>query len=180
MIITGKIPQADIDITNQRLADIYGKVENLPRFRVVWSEDEIEKRKVNKSPEGFHLLNSIVIEVPKYRQWIHEKYILERLTIIDEFAETELVGKISYEPLFVFETNKGQSLYPRWDAIRIIIENVQEQIRTAGFYTKYKDPSPEEKESVQVAKIKALQEELFGNESKVGDSLAYKEGIVVP
>lgn len=174
-----KLPIGEVQRLNRRLKDQYGTIEDKPNFRLVWSEDEREHRWTNCTPEGFTLLHPEVRELPKYKQWIHEKHILERLTVVPAVSGNDLVTTLSYEPLHVFERGNGDPLIPTWHVIAFIITNVQNAIRTQGQYVKYKDPMADKKIALEVqrANIDNLVEELFGNETEMGDSLAYKEGV---
>jgi|PlaIllAssembly_1097288.scaffolds.fasta_scaffold00047_3 hypothetical protein len=176
MILRGKISDEDLKLLNRRLLD-YGRTENLPNFRIVWADDQFEKRKVDHTTEGFQLILPEVVEVPKYRQWIQAKYILERLTVVPQIAENDLIEKLSYEPVWVFEDNKGNALQPTWPAIHFVLEQLSYNVSRTGM-TKYPDKGETDEEKQQ--RLNALQNELFGNESEVGDALAHKEGIVVP
>jgi hypothetical protein len=177
MIITGQVSEEDLRLINRRLLDCYGRTENLPNFRLVWSDDEFERRRITHTPEGLALLVPVVQEVPKYKQWIHAKYVLERLTVVPQIAESDLVEKLSYEPIWVFEDAAGRALNPVWSAIIFVLEQLSYNVAHAGM-TKYPDKGEtvEEKE----LRLKELQRELFGNETDTGDALAHKEGIVVP
>jgi len=172
----------NLDTINNRLKDHYGVTEDKPNFRVVWSEDQLEKRRGtfrDFTNDGFFIREvTEVREVPKYRQYIHEKYLLERLTVVPEMNKVELLELISYEPLWVFETKKGDPLRPTWLAANYVIEQTLHNIEHAGQYTKYKqsDNTPEEKEK----RILALEETLYGNESDISDALAHNQAIVVP
>ncbi|SRR5258706_3349359 len=165
---------------NLRLERYYGKVDDLrPYWRVVWSDDQLEKQLRTHTKDGFQLLTPEVQEVPKYRQWIQHKYILEKLTpvpIENEFELPESHG-LSYEPLWIFEDKNGNALPPQWDAIQLIIKSVHDAINYRG--TKYKDPysDPKTAPEVKEKELKALESSLFGNESQLGDALAYKEGV---
>jgi len=173
-----------IETINQRLKENYGlfDVTNHPIWRVVWSEDELEKRWVQHTAEGLDLLTPRVEERPKYRQWIQSKYVLERLTVYPDFVNRDTVEKLTYEPVWVFEDNKGNALPPKWQAIYVIIEQIHTQAKkTMG--VKYQDPNvvdPKDAKEKQLQDVIELERELFGNETDVGTSLAYKEGISVP
>lgn len=172
-----------INILNERLIRDFGYFEGgvHPLWRIVWSEDQIEKREVWHTAEGFELLSPVVEERPKYRQWIHNKYVLEKAIPIPDGVKTDLIGKFSYEPIWVFEDAKGYPLPPRWDAIILIVENVyRAAARSIG--AKYKDPEddPLVGKEVKEQRIKELEAALFGNETETGDALAHKEAIVVP
>ena len=171
-----------LEIINKRLKDNYGETTDKPNFRIVWSEDEFENRLTNFTDEGFELIHSEVRRLPKYRQWIKNKYVLERLTEVPVFQENELpVSKLSYEPLWVFEDVKGDAVRPTWSAAKFVIETVHEQVRTAGVYIKYKDPdsglTKEQQFEKRNLELQAIQDELFGNETTIGDALAYKQGV---
>lgn len=172
-----KIPEENLKLLNNKLNDIYGRTENLPNFRVVWSEDLLEKRLMSHTDEGFQLIIPMVREVPKYKQWIQQKYILEGLTVVPDMVETDLVERLSYEPVWVFEDKNGNPLIPIWPAIHFILEQIKDNQRTAGM-TKYPDPG--ETREQRELRLKELEEELFGNETDTGDALAYREGVTVP
>jgi hypothetical protein len=167
-----------IQTINRRLEERYGRLDDLkPYWRIIYSEDEFEKRLGtfnDYSSEGIYLRTVTEIrEVPKYRQWIHNKYVLERLTEVPLFQQEEALCQISYEPIWVFEDHKGNALPPRWDAIELIIASIYHS--SHEYYPKYIDDSgtPEK----QAARIKEIEESLFGNESEITDALAYKEGV---
>lgn len=183
MIITTKIPQEEVETLNRRLLDYYGRTEpeGLPNYRIVWSDDQFEKRKFMHTDSGVELLYSEVRRVPKYRQWVQSKYILERLTVISNFEGSDLTEVLSYEPVYVFETAKGEALNPTWHAVNFIVANVNHNMAHTG-YVKYKDPeaNPEEAKEAKEQRIKQLMEDLFGNESEIGTALAHKEAVTVP
>ena len=143
-------------------------------WRVVWSNEELEKRLVTHTDSGMELINPEVREVKKY-QHIYERYVLERLVPV--MGETDLVTPMSYEPAWTFQDRFDNYLPPRIDACRYIIEAIYSQMNNSG-HIKYKDPndSPEEK----LQKIIDMEHMLFGNETPVGDALNYKYGVTVP
>lgn len=169
----------DIEIMNMWLERDYGYFEaTRPLFKIVWSEDQFEKRIVNHSPEGFELLTPMVDERPKYKQWIHNKYILERCIPVPKIAD--LVEKFSYEPVWVFEDKDGNSLPPNYDVCKIVIASIHAASAKA-IGAKYLDPRtrPDFKEE-EVVRLARLQEELFGNETDLTDSLAAGSAVFIP
>lgn len=169
-----------IEAINQRLIDYFGidTVTGLPIWRVVWSEDQLEKRKMDVTDSGLQLLFPEVREVPKYRQWIQEKYVLERLTVIPEVSANELpTSKLSYEPMFVFEDKNGNYLPPKTIVAKFVIDGVYSVMGKSSLH-KYVDESitPEAKEK----NFNDIYDYLYGDETSVSDSLGRKEGIVVP
>lgn len=166
-----------IESINKRLLDEYGtEFSGSPKFRVVFSEDQFEKRWTNFTDEGFELLQPEVRELPKYRQHIKAKYILERLIPI--VGETDLVSKISYEPAWVFQDKNGNYLPPFFDGCQLIIDSIYAAMGRKDTFTRYKDKnvSKEERE----AHLRKIEDDLFGNESDLTDHLAQGTGIVVP
>lgn len=164
-----------IDI-NKKLREEYGtEFGNSPRFRVVFSEDQYEKRLTDCTDEGFELIIPQVRLLPKYKQWIREKYILERL--IPVIGETDLVTKISYEPAWVFQDKQGNYLPPFYEGCKHVIESMYSLMNNAGSFTKYKDKnvSPEER----LIEVKKVEEQLFGDESNITDALHDGTGVTV-
>lgn len=163
-------------VINQRLADNYGRFEDgRPNWRVVWSDDELEKRVVTHTKEGFELAYPEVQEVKKYG-YISSKYVLERLVPVPSYAETDLVTKTSYEPVWTFEDSKGNPLPPVWEAIFLLIEVVRANL--SGRKAPYKAPWGEGNTiEEQEHRAKKIYEELFGNESKITDALSLDTAV---
>lgn len=179
-----------VESINQHLIDHFGidTSTSQPMWRVVWSEDQFEHRLGEYddfTPGGIYLRTVKEVRwVPKYRQWIPNAYVLERLVFIPDTNLPELPAtKLSYEPIYVFWTASHIPLPPKFEAAKFAIDLV---LSAQGYssMTKYKDPDAGLNASDQFEKkrgeIDKLQEELFGNESYVGDALAHKEGIIVP
>lgn len=202
--------QSIVDVINIQLKDLYSVdiVTGLPIFRIVWSEDEMEHRHgtFDDFVPGTNIYLGSKTEtryLPKYRQWIHGRHILERLVLVPECNQSELpAAKISYEPLWVFrkgddnETPDGY-LPPRLDACKFIIDAVLSAQATATMMitgtekrdrpslSRYKDPasgkSAEELVAHKQKKIDGLVEELYGDESGLmGATLPGGGGIIVP
>jgi|SRR5215510_560826 len=180
-----------IDSLNKQLADLYGvdTVTGQPMWRIVWSEDQFEHRLGtydDYSPAGLYLRTVTEVRwVPKYRQWIKKKYVLEHLVAIPDANMPELPAtKTSYEPIYPFQTTSKKYLPPTIQAAKFAIELIHAAMGSRSDVAKYKDPyagkTMEECHEMKVAEIDSLQEELFGNESYVGDALAHKEAIIVP
>lgn len=170
-----------VDSINKQLIDLFGidTISGNPIFRVVWSDDQYEKRLTNCTKEGLDLLYPEVRLLPKYKQWIEQKYILERLTIVPEINSEELPDqRLSYEPIWVFETNKGVYLPPSVQAAKFVIDTMYAAMGKSNL-AKYKDPDSNQEEAIhnQKVKIEGIVEDLFGNETEVGDALAYGEGV---
>lgn len=165
-----------IHIINKRLLESFGKFEDgRANWRVVWSDNEFEKRLVEVTDEGFQLLEPYVKEVPKY-SYARHRYILERLVPVPLYSE--LTTKTSYEPIWTFQDNNGNYLPPIWEAIYLLVNTVQNNLAMAGRNAPYKLPEGEgnTKEEIE-QRINKLQEQLFGNESALTDSLRLDSAV---
>ena len=167
-----------LEVINKRLTDFYGRFDDgRPNWRVVWSDDQIEKRKVTHTPEGLELLTPVIKEVPKY-SYAQHRYILERLLPVPYGVETDLTTKTSYEPVWTFQDNNGNALPPIWEAIYLLIKTVRENLENAGKNAPYKTPDGMGNTREEItARVEKLQEQLFGNESKVSDALALDSAV---
>lgn len=169
-------PKEPLEIINRRLQNHYGETNDLPNFRIVFSEEQFEYRKTEYSDTGVLLLQPEVRYLPKYRQWISHKWVVERLTEIPFINESDLpASRLSYEPLFVFEDAKGEALPPSWVVAQLAIDGVHQAMRSAGVYVKYKDKNETTEE--KRLRLKAIEDEMFANETRTGDSLAHKEAV---
>ncbi len=174
-----------IPILNGRLKDLYGKTSGGDQalWRIVWSEDQFEIRfgdYEDRTTEGLLIRQvSEYRKVPKYRQWIHAKYVLERLIVVPETNTTELTTKLSYEPIYVFEDGEGNPLLPIWNAIEFVIKQVYKNMEQHNTVPKYQDPESDTVNAKEIREqdILNLERDLYGNETKIGDSLEKKEGV---
>ena len=167
-----------LKIINTRLINHFGIDSNTgnPIWRIVFSDDQVEKRKTWYTKEGFKLLTPEIVELPKYRQWIQGKYILEQLVAVPPEHDELAVGATSYEPIFVFEDATHNALPVKWEVAKFAIDCVYAAMGRSNL-AKYKPDAKEENAELRIA---ALEEELFGNETDITDALAYKEGVTVP
>src|ERR1700685_2819175 len=151
----------DIEYINKKLSDEFGyDFDGRPRFRIVFSEDEYEQRLTEYTDEGFVLAIPEIRTLPKYKQWIKAKYILERLVPIP--AGSDLVDKTGYEPAWVFQTSKGDYLPPFFDGCKLVIESMYEAMGRKDSFVRYKDKNVSREERLE--HIQKVEEELFGNE----------------
>jgi len=170
-----------IDSINRQLRSMFG-IDTETResiFRVVWSEDQFEKRLTKHTAAGIELLTPMVCEMPKYRQWIKEKYVLERLVLVPEVNTEELGVKKSYEPLWVFRDDKNNYLPPKLEVCRIVIDTLYAALGKKSM-AKYVDEEAKNPIEMQEKRINKLQEELFGDESGLLGRTITGESIVVP
>lgn len=175
------IPIEPLEVINKRLKEHYGVTEDKPNFRISWSDDQWEHRWTANTEEGLQLIHPEVRRMRKY-PYLKGKHVLEQLTEVPIISQHEIPEfALSYEPLHVFEDNKGNPLPPAWIAAKWVVDQIHRQIEEAGLYTKYKDPlaglNTKDLLEKKRTEIIQLEETLFGNETTVGDSLAYKEGV---
>lgn len=162
-----------IEEINRHLKDEYGVFEDgRQHFRVVFSDDQFEKRWVDRTLEGFELLNPEVQLRPKYRQYIQGKYLIERLVPVG--PDTDLLEKTSYEVLHVFMDKNKNYLPPRYDMAKFFIDTLLAASGQKSDHAKYVDPAidPEFRKN----ELLKMQERLFGNETDLGDALAHGWG----
>lgn len=175
-----------IESLNQRLIDYFGMDTESERaiWRLSWSDFQYEQRLMRYTKEGLELLYPRVQEVPKY-PYIKSRWVLERLVLIPVLDQLELpVEQKSYEPMWIFETNKGEALPPKWEAIKHVVDCVYAAIGKHNMTARYPDPDSGKttKDLIEEERdrITRIQADLFGNETDTTDSLSLKEGIVVP
>lgn len=170
-----------VDEINKLLKEYYGSdITGVAIWRVIYSEDQLEKRWTKYTDNGIELLQPEVRLVPKYKQWVHKKYLLERLTIINSFKENGMPAEnVAYESIWVFEDKHGKALVPRYSVCKFVIDGLYAALGKESL-VKYKDELINEPQEVKEDRLNQLQNELFGNETATGDALAYREGVVVP
>ena len=102
-----------IDTLNQRLIDHYGMdLAGRAMFRIVWANNETEKRLMDVTDSGLLLLSPQVREVKKY-PYLKNLYILEHLVLIPEVNAKELpTTRMSYEPIWAYRNGKNETLPP--------------------------------------------------------------------
>jgi hypothetical protein len=163
-----KLSPSELEEINKRLLDIYGRYEDKPHFKLVWSEDEFENRWMTHTNEGLELLNPEVRYVPKYRPHTRNRYILEGIRVVPTGVETDLVTKLSYEPMWTFNGKDGGYIKPIWRAIEFILKCAEEG--QTGKKEILKDKTKEEQ-------LAELEEALFGNENSVNTALSHRSGV---
>lgn len=135
---------------------------------------------MNVTDSGVALLHPEMREVPKYRHYIRERFILEQLVAIPFQQENEVAEKISYEPMWTFETSDGNPLPPIWEGCKLVIDSVLAATGKESLGPKYIDPEKDQPEEHKLKRIKELETSLFGNETNTTDALAHNQAVVVP
>lgn len=165
--------EAEIKRINEELLLKYGRFHDYPKFRLVWSDSQIETRvgKVNvfygsifvRTEDGVH-------QLPKY-PYIKSRWVLE---VLAEGWNPELSKVINYEPLWTFQDINGNYLAPNLRAIHIIIYSVLNPTRLSP-----SDVDDQERKALE-KEIEYFDDYLRGETSYVASMLANKEAIVVP
>ena len=154
-------PKADVDVFNTRLADTYGRDDlKRPRFRLVFSEDEYEKRIGN-------FKGQIGIELAKKYTYIKSKWVMEYLIDCPDEINT-------YEPFFVFQTKNEEALPVSWKALQKLVfmwlHREDENIH---------DTTPTEAEMMDTT-YKHFLEVISGEEGHLANSFGAGEAIILP
>ena len=176
----------NIETVNQFLRDTFGidTDDSLPIFRVVWADDQTEKRENRYTDSGIELLEPEVREMPKY-PWIEHTYVLERRVLVPDTNLKELAGvKKSYEPIWAFYDAEGNPVPPTVQGCKFVVDVLYAGLGKTGM-AKYKDPeaglTPQELYEKRQAEINIIEEELFGNESGLKQAtLDCGSAIIVP
>lgn len=167
---------------NRLLRETFGidTVTGIAIWRVVFADDQYEKRMTDTTDTGIQLLTPEVRLMPKY-PWIRGKWVLERLVLVPEINQEELVGqKLSYEPIWPFEDKDGNPLPPKWAACKFVVDTVYAALGKQSL-AKYKDPDQDgHAEDRRQERVKQIEEELFGDESGLLNMTNTGQGIVVP
>lgn len=170
-----------IETLNKRLVDHFGLDSSTGRamYRIVWANDQLEKKLVTALDSGVQLLYPEVREVKKYT-YLKDLYVLERLVVVPYENQEELpTQKLSYEPLWAYCDDSRNPIPPLWEPTKFIVDTVHAALGKKSM-RKYIDDEQNTTPEGRQQKITKLQEELFGNETEVGDALRYKEGVTVP
>lgn len=112
-----------LETINKRLLETYGRgARELPRYRVVWSTFQTERRHgtfIKETESGIYLgQETCEREVPKYPFW-PDYWILE--CVQHNLSNPELLSDTSYEPLWRFCDKQNVALPYDWEAITMIV-----------------------------------------------------------
>lgn len=133
----------ELAAANKLLDSICGRKDpNYPRFRIVFSDDILEKQLWEKEwAIGDKPISSqmVVLEVPKYRGIVSGCFILEVHMPTDEEAVIDKAG--NYEPLYVFRDEHGNPLPLEEDVIITLANgfNVEAHKSPSQLQTEYDD-----------------------------------------
>lgn len=174
-----------VDSINKQLADKFGieTTTGRPMWRVVWVNDQREIRFQeweDYSPEGIYLRTvTEAREVPKYEPEYQDRYVLEHLVVVPITDERTLpTAKLSYEPIWYFETQYGDYLPPRFDVSVIVIDSVNAAMGKQSM-ARYVDPRNKvDGAEYNRQRIDTLVKDMFGEEKE--QTTLPGERVVVP
>lgn len=128
VFVLAMISQTDLNDINEKLALYFGvELDGRPRYRVVWANDQREKRcgEFNEFYGPLFLRTAFgVKEVPKYPQF-KDRYILERLLFGPGLKEIIDSDKGIYEAIWWFVDKDGNYLPPNLQVCTIIIRHLE-------------------------------------------------------
>lgn len=169
---------------NTELINHFGvdTITGLPIWRVAWAPDQYEKRFgtwEDYTQGGIYL--KTVTEVREVKKYPHlpKHYILERLVQVPSANQKDLPDqKISYEPIHPFWDGNTNPLPPQFIVCKFIVDTIYAAMGN-GSLKKYVDPDADGNNGLEHKKeqVKKIYDGLYGNETAVGDALAYKTGV---
>lgn len=177
-----------IETINKFLRNKYGidTVTGKPMWKLVWSEDEYEYRKdlyTDWDETGTIFLREVEeVRYVKRFNYITDRYVLVNLQGIPLINQDQLQGmKMSYEPIWTFETPSTQKyIPPAADACEYIIDEINKKLGRGGHKkVEYKNPldglDSEELLKIERRRVDHIILELFGEDSgiteKYGDTV---------
>jgi len=153
-----------------------------PFYRIVWSEDELEKRfAMYDNMLSDHIIFNTVKklkEVRKYANPIYkERFILEKLILDIDNPEVwdTTMGRGSYEPIWVFRGLGDTYQVPTLKTVDFVLRMLLGK-------KEHRDQRMEdnEEESSLQAEIADCQEVLGGSEGAIASQLRDRSAIIVP
>jgi hypothetical protein len=164
---------------NEALKNLYGTyVDGRPKYRIVWSNDQYEYRKgdFNVFYKNFFLRSERGVKrVPKYN-YIHDRWILEELSLSSNSELPESTFKGTYEPIYVFESSQGEYLKPLLYACKFFIYHRLNPTMNADQVREFF----ENKEAKEFASDVRYFETVLENESPhIASRLHDRDGIII-
>jgi len=174
-----------LEYINEQLTRHYGIATDngKPIWRVVASWDQYEHR-LQSHVDGMQLLHPEVRLVPKYNQKdadYRDQYVLEHLVVVPIQNMIDLPSSAqSYEPHYFFRSNvTGEPLPPKFYPAKFLIDVFYAAQGKNKGLAKYVDEEALHPAEMREARLKELEEYLFGDESFLmartvtGEAVAY-------
>lgn len=166
----------DAELINDKLELYYGReLDGRPRYRVVWSTTQIERRcgEFNEFYGEIFLRKTIGIkDVPKYPydpdRWVVEKlFYINNPEIISEKAG-------SYEPVYILKGPVGEFLPLSWKAIDLVVSYAEG--KPTGITLTDKDWT--EQEQAEIAQETEYFEDLLAEQGR-SNLFAFENSVFV-
>lgn len=167
-----------LESINTLLVNHYGKddTSGQPMWRVVSADEQYEHQRVEFTEKGVALPYPEVRYVPKY-SYIKQRYILEQLEVVPAANVGDIpASPVAYGVKWVFETQNGVYLPPKFAVAKFVIDTIYAAIGKKSM-RKYVDREANRSLEEIRADLTTLKDDLFGNETSVGDALAYGSGV---
>lgn len=172
------------EMVNKKLKELYGTDDEFRAiFRVVWSDEQVEKRFGTFSNWYGPIFISEYkgMDVVKKYPYIKHRWVLEKLmfAMTDEVIGLDLNNR-SYEPVYTFEDKFGRELPVEWWAVEMIVKRLLGVM--SGTVEKMRESDVEAAEDAAHAKEVAYTENYLANiqGGDVAVKLNAREAIVVP
>lgn len=176
----------DVETKNRinKYLKLFGEISlDKPYFRIVWSDEQFEKRlgtfsEFTKESHIFIRTVQAVQEVPKYN-YIQERWILEKWMPPTPDTILELPESIngSYEPYYVFQDANGNYLPLNVEFVEFIVQQImsstKEDINKTRINREYEERRIKEKE------IDSYEELLTKENSPLFDKIHLKEAVAL-
>lgn len=159
-------------LVNEKLERVYGRHVDVPQalYRIVWANDQIEKRKSDVTEAGIVLpYGSVIREVPKY-WYLQDQYVLEKLV---PNIHQDVEGSYIYDPLFPFD------FVPTFEACAHVIKSWQTTAKRLKSEWPQNQYQADQAEQRHLNKEKARTKNLFDNTALVS-ALHDGDAAVVP
>ena len=165
------------EILNKWL-ETYGKIENNPLFRLVWSNSIMEHRRGwfrDFTDGGLFIREVFETRLARKYNYLHEKWILEAYSRNANSSEVPGTEGGDYVPVYVFQDKRGNSLPVTRKVLEFIVGCC------LGRVERDKVPSAEYLEEVE---IKSMEESMDDHPSEFStrpgpqrNSIAYTKGL---
>lgn len=136
---------------NTNLKERYGRLEDTPLFRLVWTSDQFEYRWGSKNVfyGSIYLRTETGVSSEKKYPASPDRWVLEKLLVN---TNPEIEGKTSYEPVWVFD-DEGQYMEPTEKLVHFLIYMLL-------FYPRKKRDLQEEELAEEKAEYQEIYDEL--------------------
>jgi hypothetical protein len=169
---------SDVETINTRLRDRYGRAvdRDLPLFRVVRAETQVEKRKSQVTAEGFELLTGFCIREVKKYSYIPPCWILEiYCPMVNQAVRDAVDAPYTYEPMLPMLDPDDNPLPLSWKAIEFAVQSwltAEKSHRNQG--------DIDFEEELRIRKEEEQVHDELGGKYSTADALHYGDAVFIP